>query len=283
MKIGISGANGQLGTATIEHLKARVGEGNIVGISRTPEKVSALGIEARFGDFDRPESLDEAFKGLDRLLLIPTDNLMPGVRAMQGRAAIERAVRAGTGHIVFMSALGTRAASSPHLWESYFASEQALIARAKSWTIVRMATYAESLADEVKMLRAQGVHASTTSRPVNFVSRDDVAAAAAGLLATGGGHGAIYQATGPTALDGEARAAAIAHAAKSPFAFARVTTEQYRQGLQAAGFPPHIVDAILSIQDMWAVGGYDVTTGDVELLSGRRPRDLVDVLTAALA
>lgn len=43
MKIGISGASGQLGTATIMQLKARAPHVHVVGISRTPDKLSALG------------------------------------------------------------------------------------------------------------------------------------------------------------------------------------------------------------------------------------------------
>ncbi|MGB8295059.1 MAG: hypothetical protein WCG85_06495 [Polyangia bacterium] len=52
---------------------------------------------------------------------------------------------------------------------------------------------------------------------------------------------------------------------------------------QAAGLPPHIVEAVLAIQYVWAVGGFDVTTGDVERLSSKRPRDLVDVLAVVFA
>jgi NAD(P)H dehydrogenase (quinone) len=62
-----------------------------------------------------------------------------------------------------------------------------------------------------------------------------------------------------------------------------VTREQYAAGLAAAGLPPFIIDAVMSIQEMWAVGGFDVTTGDVERLAGRRPRSLGDVLAAALS
>jgi NAD(P)H dehydrogenase (quinone) len=104
---------------------------------------------------------------------------------------------------------------------------------------------------------------------------------AAGVLASDGHHGAIYQATGLAALDGAARAALVSQATGKPFAFAQVSVEQYRAGLQAAGLPPFVVDAVLSIQEMRSVGGFDVTTGDVERLSGRRPRSLQRVLKAA--
>jgi len=50
----------------------------VVAIPRTPETITALA-QGRFGDYNRPESLVEAYAGLDRLLIIPT--LEPGKRA----------------------------------------------------------------------------------------------------------------------------------------------------------------------------------------------------------
>ncbi len=79
MQIGISGASGHLGQATLAALAAKAGGHRIIGISRTPDKITAP-TEARFGDFDQPESLAAAYAGLDRLLIIPTSDIRPGVR-----------------------------------------------------------------------------------------------------------------------------------------------------------------------------------------------------------
>jgi NAD(P)H dehydrogenase (quinone) len=281
MKIGISGASGQLGYSTVEHLKTRVSADQIVGISRTPDKLAGLGIESRAGDLDKPELLVKAYEGLDRLLIIPGHSLEPGVRGVQAAAAVEAAVKADVAHVVYFSVLGARAVASPHLWEGFFAGEQALMRKAKSWTILRMAFYMESMLDEAQMAFPRGVLASISNTPVNFVARDDLGAAAAGLLTSTGHHGVIYQATGEATFNAEERAALLSKAAGKPLASVQITTEQLEEGLQAANLSPGVINAVRSVQNMWAVGGFDVTTGDIERLSGRKPRAFADFAAQA--
>jgi NAD(P)H dehydrogenase (quinone) len=112
MNIGVSVASGHLGSATVRELKARLGgQANIVAISRTPEKIAALGVEARAGDFDRPETLTEAFRGLDKLVVIPTSDMRPAARSKQACAAIEKGAAAGIRHITYVSGVGARSPS----------------------------------------------------------------------------------------------------------------------------------------------------------------------------
>ena len=107
MKIGVSGASGHLGRAIISELLQRPGGHEVVAITRTPETVSGPA-QGRFGDYNQPESLVQAYAGLDRLLIIPSHDGEPGKRSVQNVAAIDAAVKAGVKHIVFMSAVGTR-------------------------------------------------------------------------------------------------------------------------------------------------------------------------------
>src|SRR6266516_5265893 len=124
MKIGVSGASGHLGRATVAELVQRPGGHEVVAISRTPETITALA-QGRFRDYNRPESLAEAYAGLDRLLIIPA--LEPGKRAAQHVAAIDAAVRAGVKHIVFMSTAGARQEEEPALSASYWRGKHYLI------------------------------------------------------------------------------------------------------------------------------------------------------------
>ena len=104
MKIGVSGASGHLGKGVVSELLQRPDGHEVVAISRTPETVSGPA-QGRFGDYNRPESLAEAYAGLDRLLIITTADPEPGKRGAQNVAAIDAAVKAGVKHIVFMSAV----------------------------------------------------------------------------------------------------------------------------------------------------------------------------------
>src|SRR5258706_8881247 len=117
MKIGVSGASGHLGGAVVSELLHRPGGHEVVAITRPPEPISGSA-QARFGDYNLPESLAKAYAGLDRLLIIPT--LEPARRAAQNIAAIDAAVRAGVKHVVFMSTAGARQEEEPALGASYW-------------------------------------------------------------------------------------------------------------------------------------------------------------------
>jgi NAD(P)H dehydrogenase (quinone) len=280
MRIGVSGASGQLGQAVVKDLVARGGGHALGAISRTPK--AAAGIEARPGDYDRPESLAAAYAGLDRLLLIPSSDLRPGVRGGQMAAAINAAVAAQVGHIVLMSAAGTRAQEEPAIGASYWTAEQTLIKTTPVWTILRMNYYAEALAQEAQMSAASGVLAGLSENRVAFVSRDDIAAAAAGIL-TGAGHeGAIYNATGPVALRGAERAALIAEVGGFPLGFVTVPEAALAGGMAQMGLPEHVINAVIGIQRDFSNGAFDIVTGDIEKLAGRPPRSLRDVMSALL-
>lgn len=279
MKIGISGASGQLGAATVKELKARQADHHIVAITRTPEKNVAAD-EARFGDYDQPETLASAYAGIDRLLIIPTSDVRPGRRGQQNVAAITAAVIAGVKHVIFVSAAGTHDVPQQEILASYYAAEQRLMRAAPRWTIVRMNYYAEALALEAQASLAWGAIAGLAENRVAFVSREDIAAAAAGLLVSQGHEGAIYDLTGPESLSGAERAAIIAEVSGRPLVFAIVPEKDLRANLARAGFSSDIVDAVVSIQQGFVAGEFDVLTGHIERLSGKKPRTLRETLFA---
>ena len=281
MNIGVSGASGHLGRAVVSELLQRADGHEVVAITRTPETASGPA-QGRSGDYDRPEGLAEAYAGLDRLLIITTVAPEPGKRGAQNVAAIDAAVKAGVKHVVFMSGVGTRQEEEPALTATYWRGEQRLIATAPAWTVLRMNFYAESFAPQAQASLGQGVLTGLAENRVAFVSRADVAAAAAGILSGDGHAGATYNATGPERLSGAERAALVAEITGRPLAFVSITEEQLRAGLTKASLPVVVVNTVISIQRAFAAGAFDILTGDVERLGGRPPKPLRDVLARTL-
>lgn len=277
MKIGVSGASGKLGKTILAEIAGRNAGVEVVAISRTPGSVAG-GLEGRLGDYDRPETLAAAYAGIDRLVIIPSAEMRKDVRSKQFISAIDAALAAGVKHIVLVSAIGTRRKEEPHIIAPYWVGEQHLMRTAPAWTIVRMNYYAESFADDANMSAGSGTLIGLGDNRVAYVSRDDLAAAIAGVLVTEGHEGAIYSATGPQSFTGPERAAIAARFTGKPIEFAVVTEDQLRGGLTRMGLPTELTNAIVSIQADYASGTYDVVTGDVERLSGRAPKTLDAVL-----
>ena len=278
MRIGVSGAGGHLGQAVLKRLKELPGDHMVTGISRSPQNVQYAD-EARFGDYDVPGKLQEAYAGLDRLLIVPSLDMGYGIRARQLVAAIDAACNARVGHVVLISDVGAREEPEPSIWASSWAGEQRLIKSPTAWTILRTNYFMESFAREVLLWQTVGRLAELSENRVGFVSRGDVAAAAAGILLGTEHSGAIYNATGAEAFSVADRVALVSRITGQPMEFVQTSMDGLRRELRLARYPEEYLELVLDIKCKTSRSAYDIVTGDVELLSGRRPASLNDVVT----
>ena len=209
-RIVISGASGQLGGRVVEELLARgVQPANLILVSRTPERLeryAELGASTRFGDFTQPESLDTAYEGGTRLLLISlnSNNVNPSIiretRAEFHQIAIDAAVEAGIEHIVYTSFVDADNNVSP-IAPAHRATEAALRESGITWTALRNQWYADGLVTQAaRMIEARRVLVSPDDPGTAFVTREDCAVAAALALTTPGHENRVYEITGPEAV-----------------------------------------------------------------------------------
>ncbi|WP_346344146.1 NAD(P)H-binding protein [Gluconobacter kondonii] len=275
----MSGASGQLGSAVVQALAETVAAENLVAISRTPN--TDRNYAGRLGDYDQSETLVAAYQGLDRLLLIPGADLRPGIRSRQMLAAVDAAAQAEVGHVFLLSATGTQREGESAVGAAYWHSEQALIKSAiPAWTILRMSYFSETLVEEVRMSLTAGGLAMLEDSRVSFVSRGDVAKAAAAALTSEDHEGAIYQLTGSEALRGEAVCRLVAQQIQRPFALNVMPAEVLRAGLLKAGLPDVVADAVVSMKARQARGAYDIVSGDIVRLTGGTPCSLAEILAS---
>ncbi|WP_327791958.1 NAD(P)H-binding protein [Gluconobacter japonicus] len=275
----MSGASGQFGSAVVQALAETVAAENLVAISRTPKTDRTYA--GRLGDYDQSETLVAAYQGLDRLLLIPGADLRPGIRSRQMLAAVDAAAQAEVGHVFLLSATGTQREGESAVGAAYWHSEQALIKSAiPAWTILRMSYFSETLVEEVRMSLTAGGLAMLEDSRVSFVSRGDVAKAAAAALTSEGHEGAIYQLTGSEALRGEAVCRLVAQQIQRPFALNVMPAEVLRAGLLKTGLPDVVADAVVSMKTRQARGAYDIVSGDIVRLTGGTPCSLAEILAS---
>src|ERR1700760_3567623 len=88
----VTGATGQVGSAAARLLATR--QHPTRALVRDPSRARLDGVEVVAGDFDRPDTLDAAMRGIDTVLLVS-----PAVPA-QEIAVIDSAVRQGVTHVV---------------------------------------------------------------------------------------------------------------------------------------------------------------------------------------
>jgi NAD(P)H dehydrogenase (quinone) len=282
MSIVITGASGQLGRSTAELVLDRVPASEVILTTRHPEALSGLaerGAKVRQADFDRPETLAEAFAGGKRLLLISTDDL--GRRAAHHRAAIEVAREAGVRHVAYTSYLNPVEENPAVITPSHRDTEKALRECGLAWTMLRNSFYAEYQVPAGAQAIATGrlVHNKGDGR-IAYVSREDCAAAAAAVLTTDGHEDKAYDITGPEPLDQNDVAALLSELSGRPVEAVAVDDEAFIQGLTASGVPEPVTREVASYGRAIREGYLGEASGAVENLTGRPPRSLREVFEA---
>lgn len=245
--IAVTGATGQLGRLVIEQLKARAPAESLVALVRDPAKAADLGVEARAADYDKPETLAAALKGVDVLLLISSDAV--GQRVSQHRNVIEAAKAAGVKRIAYTSIL--RADDTPiGLGVEHRATEAMIRESGLAYTLLRNGWYLENYAGAIAgALQAGAFVGSAGQGRISAAARADYAAAAAVVL-TGEGHeGETYELAGDEAFTMAELAAETSRQTGRDLPYNNLPEEAYAEVLRSIGLPPPVA-AMLAQSDV---------------------------------
>lgn len=280
MKIGVTGATGQLGSLVVEQLKARTSTENIVALVRTPEKAEGLGVEARKFDYEKPEELAASLTGIDRLLLISGSEI--GQRARQHGNVISAAKEAGVKWIVYTSLLHADT-SSLNLAGEHVATEQTLKASGLETTILRNGWYTENYTGSIAgALGAGAFVGSAGNGKISSATRADFAEAAAVAVLDENNKGQVYELAGDKAYTLTDLAAEISKQSGKDIPYNNLPENEYAQILKSIGLPEAFAGAIAS----WDTGASkDDLFDDSKQLSkliGRPTTSLADAVAAAL-
>ena len=280
MKIGVTGATGQLGTIVIKELKKRVPTDEIVVLVRSPEKASNLGVETRKFDYNNRDGLTESLKGIDRLLLISSNEI--GQRAKQHLNVIEAAWENGVKWIVYTSLLHADK-SSLSLATEHHTTEQAIIDSGIDYTILRNGWYTENYANSIKGAVDGGAYIGSASNGrISSASRADYAEAAAVVITNESHKGKIYELAGDDSYTLHDLAAEVSKQSGKKIPYKNLTEGEYIDALKSFNVPGPLAEAIAS----WDVSAsnddlYD-DSHQLSLIIGRSTTPLSESVRDAL-
>jgi NAD(P)H dehydrogenase (quinone) len=281
MKIGITGATGQLGRLVVEKLKQRVDSEKLVALVRSPDKAVDLGIEAKAFDYTKSETLVDALQGIDYLLLISGSEV--GHRKAQHQNIIEAARKAGIKWIVYTSLLHADS-SSLSLAAEHVETEEILKSSGIPYTILRNGWYTENYTASVPSALGAGAFiGSAGDGKISSAAREDYAEAAAVVLTSEGHVGKVYELAGDMAYTLKDLAAEISSQTGKDIPYNNLSEEEYAGVLNSFGLPEGLAQAIAS-WDIGASKGDLFDDGHVlSKLIGRPTTALAEVVKKTLA
>lgn len=276
MKMLVTGATGKLGSKIVEKLLETVPADQLAVSVRNPEKAEALrarGVDVRHGDFDRPETLESAFRGIDRLLIISADGDNE-TRIRQHGNAVAAAERAGVRFIAYTSIANARE-SKNFLAPTHKATEEAILQTGIPYSFLRNNWYLEN-----EMSSIQGVLAgapwvtSAENGKVGWALQQDYADAAAAVLSGEGHENTVYELSGKL-LTQEEIASALGEVLGKEVPVQHVDDAAYRDIMKNAGVPDFLIPMVVDIQKGIREGTLEVESDDFEKVLGRDRKSVV--------
>ncbi len=282
--IVVTGATGQLGRLVVEGLLETTPAGQIVAAVRNPEKaadLAARGVQVREADYDRPETLKQAFAAGDRVLLISSDTV--GTRLTQHKAVVDAAAEAGVALLAYTGILHSDT-TTVALAAEHKGTEEHIRASGIPFSFLRNGWYVENYVSTITQAAEQGTFAGASGEGrVSTATREEYARAAVAVL-TGENHeNTVYELAGDVAWTKAELAAEVAAVTGKPVAYQDLPRDEYERVLAGAGLPGPVAAMFADIELDIAGGALAGTTGDLSRLIGRPTTPLRDTVTEVLA
>lgn len=283
MSIIIAGATGKLGSLAAAALIRRgVAPAELVAAGRNEQRLAehaADGLRTARIDMDDRASLDAAFAGARRLLLVSV-NGNPR-RVEQHRNAIEAATAAGIGLIVYTSFLRCDTNS---MHPDHYATELILRDCGVPHVILRNGSYFDFCTRRIPFFRSQGrITGAAGDGLMGAVARADLADAAAAVVLSPGPTDATYELAGDDAFTMTEFAAELSRQTGDDIPYVNLSVDEYVADLVGTGMPEAQAKGLANVDREIALGEMSCASGDLSRLLGRPLATLADGIAQALA
>jgi uncharacterized protein YbjT (DUF2867 family) len=276
----VTGATGTVSTALLAELKGKPGI-HPRALVHNAGKAAALveeGYEVAVGDLEEPETLDEAFDGVDVLwLLTPASALEPSM----GSNAVNAAREAKVKHIVRNSAIKAAHDAPNRNGRLHAQVEDAVKASGIAWTILRPHYYMQNLLSSAGSVASDGMlYMNMGEAAVGMIDARDVGVLAARVIQDPSSHaGKIYNPTGPQSTTMRVAAETLAHVLGKPVQYVALPQDAARGAMLDFGLLPCFVGNVCDYGRVYSQGWGDFVTSDFTDVTGQQARSFMQFAT----
>jgi len=266
----LTGATGTVGGALAEQLAASGVRAR--ALVRNRAKAAPLkdaGFEVVEGDLAKPEMLDAALQGVERVFLLSSPG--PQMVTAEGNL-VEAAKRTGVSHVVKLSAIGAAADSPLMLGWWHGQIERQLEESGMTYTHLRPNSFMQNFLGFAPTIKAHDAfYAPMKDGLSSVVDARDIAAVAKAALTEAGHENQTYTITGPEALSYTEIAEKLSSVLGRKISYVDVPPEAAKRGMMDAGMPEWFAEALNELYAAWTEGHGAIVTNVVRGVAQKEP------------
>lgn len=269
MSLVITGASGGIGGRVARLLADRGLADNLRLVVRDPGRAPDIpGAAVAVAEYGDGTALEEAVGGADVVFLVSASEAAD--RVTQHRNAVDAIARAGVPHVVYLSFLGAAPDCTFTFGRDHFHTEEHIRAAGLTHTFLRDSLYTDYV--PVFATPEGEVRGPAGDGRVSWVTRDDIAAAAAAVLTSHADHAnKTYEMTGPESLTMAETVAQLSEVSGRDYSYVDETIEEAWESRRPTGAPDWEIEGWITSYTSIAVGEMAKVSGDIERLTGREP------------
>lgn len=266
-KILVTGATGNIAGIALQHLASSGADIRaLVHTESKAEPLQEMGVEVVIGDLGKPDTLDAAFTGVDKVLLITPVSL----NAVElGKNAIDAAAKGGNPHVILISANAPEPVLDTEVGRQCRVTETYLVNSGLPWTVIRPTFYMQNTLLAAQTVASDGVvYMPFADGKLGMIDVRDVGAATAKVLTSDGHEGKTYTLTGPVSISLHDVGAALSAVLGKDVTYVSVPREAAKEAMMAAGMPDWMADMYNEMMSNFSRNGANFATNAVEELTG---------------
>lgn len=267
LKVLVTGATGNTGSLLVPALlRSGIEVRVFVRNEKRADDLKAMGAEVVLGDLDKPDTIEKAVKGVDKIYLLTWNG---ETQLQQGKNILDAIVKTGKPHIVRHSMWG----ADSRIIKQGLKIEEMIKSSGLPWTILKPTFYMQNTMMAAQTISADGVlYWDMGDGRLGMIDVRDIADSAFAVI-TGKGHeGKSYILTGPEAVSFGDAAKTFSKVLNKKVDYINVPHDAAVKSMTTMGVPQWIADGYAELSEGFSKNFAAKVTNNVEILTGHPAR-----------